>query len=209
MAKRIVLVLLLAAAAGLAQTVNCLVAVVNGEIVTLLDVLVTAEFGLGHAAAVEPGADAKAAALDALIDRKVVLDLAREARGLTGEELDAAVDELRRTLGEEAFAAKLGKFGLAAKDLEPYLEDRILYDRALALRFSTTIPVSVTEVERYYRDIYAPEQARLGLAAEPLDRVADLIESKIRTERRARQTAEWVRDLRARANIQLKKDCLK
>jgi hypothetical protein len=209
MTKRIVLVLLLAAASGLAQMVNCLVAVVNGDSVTLLDVLVTAEFGLGHAAGPEPGTDTKTAALDALIDRKVVLALAREARGLTGEELDAAIDDLRRAIGEEAFAAKLAKFGLAAKDLGPYLEERILYDRALALRFSPTIPVSITEVERYYRDIYTPEQMRLGLAAEPLDRVADRIESKIRTERRARQTAEWVRDLRARADIQLKKDCLK
>ena len=55
MTKRIMLFTLLAAAAGLAQTVNCLVAVINGEIITLLDVQVTAEFGLGHAAAVEAG----------------------------------------------------------------------------------------------------------------------------------------------------------
>jgi hypothetical protein len=209
MMKRIAVFTLLAAAAGLAQTVNCLVAVVNNEIITLLDVQVTAEFGLGNASSLGEGTDAKLAALDALIDRKVVLDLAREARGLTGEELDAAVAGLRSALGKEAFAAKLAKFGLREKDLEPYLEERILYDRALALRFSPTIPVSVTEVERQYRDIYAPEQSRLGLAVEPFERVAETIESKIRDERRALQTADWVRDLRKRATIELKKDCLK
>lgn len=141
MAKRILLLTLLAAAAGLAQTVNCVVAIVNGEIITRLDVEVAAEFGLGHDAAVEPGGDPRLSALDALIDRKVVLGLARDVRGLSGEELDAAVAELRRTLGEDAFAAKLGKFGLAAQDLGSYLEERILYDRALALRFSPSIPV--------------------------------------------------------------------
>jgi hypothetical protein len=135
MMKRIAVFTLLAAAAGLAQTVNCLVAVVNNEVITLLDVQITAEFGLGNASDAGVGTDAKLAALDALIDRKVVLDLAREARGLTGEELDAAVAGLRSALGEEAFAAKLAKFGLREKDLEPYLEERILYDRALALRF--------------------------------------------------------------------------
>jgi hypothetical protein len=203
------LLTLLAAAAGLAQTVNCLVAIVNGEIITLLDVEVAAEFGLGRAAAVKAGQDPRLAALDALIDRKVVLDLAREARGLSGEELDAALADLRRGLGESAFTAKLAKFGLAEKDLEPYLQDGLLYDRALALRFSQTIPVSITEVERHYRDSYVPEQVRLGQAVEPLVRAAEGIESLLREERRTKQTGDWVGDLRKRADIQIKKDCLK
>jgi hypothetical protein len=125
------------------------------------------------------------------------------------EEIAAAVDDLRRTWGEAAFSAKLKKFNLVTADLESYLEGGILYDRALSLRFSQSIPVSVTEVERHYRDIYAPEQTRLGAAVEPLDRVADRIETRIRDERRAHQTADWVRDLRKRADIQIKKDCLK
>jgi hypothetical protein len=209
MTKRILLVILLAAAAGLAQTLNCLVAIVNGDIITLYDVQVAAEFGLGHTAAGEEGTDPRLAALEALIDRKVVLDLAREARGVDQVELAAALADLRRGLGEETFAAKLGKFGLAEKDLEPYLEDRIRFERALALRFSQTIPVSLTEVERHYRDTYVPEQTRRGLAPDPLDRVADQIESTIRDERRARQMSDWVRDLRKRADIQIRKDCLK
>ena len=78
MVKRIMFLTLLAAAAGLAQTVNCLVAVVNGEIITLLDVEVAAEFGLGREAGVAADPDLRLEALDALIDRKVVLNLARE-----------------------------------------------------------------------------------------------------------------------------------
>lgn len=209
MVKRILLVMLLAAAAGLAQTVNCVVAVVNGQIITLLDVEVAAEFGLGPDPAAENTAEARLAVLEALIDRKIVLNLAREVRTVNKDELAAAVAELRQRIGEEAFKAKLGQFGLEAKDLEPYLEDRILYDRALGLRFSQSVPVSVTEVERHYRDIYVPEQTRLGIAAEPLDRVAESIQARIREERRDQQTTSWVRDLRKSADIQIKKDCLK
>jgi len=209
MIKRTLLVMLLAALAGLAQTVDCLVAVVNGKVITLIDVEIAAEFGLGREAGVEAGRDPRLAALDALIERKVVLDLARESRSADRNEIAAALAELRRRLGEDVFTAKLGKFGLAETDLEPYLEDRILFDRALALRFSQTIPVSLTEVERHYRDSYVPEQIRLGKAAEPLERVTDLIESRLREERRMKQTADWVRDLRNRADIQIKKDCLK
>ncbi len=207
MTKRILLATLLAASLWPAQTVNCLVAVVNGDIITLLDVQVAAEFGLGYPAG--EGEDPRLRALDALVERKIVLDLARESRGLTGEELDAALEDLGRSFGDAAFAAKLAKFGLRPSDLAPYLEERILFERALAARFSAAIPVPLTEVERTYRDIYVPERGRLGLAVEPFDKVSGALETRIRDERLARQTADWVRDLRKRANIQIKRDCLK
>ncbi len=209
MIKRILVLLLLAALAARAQTVNCVVAVVNGEVVTLLDVQVTVEFGLGRGGAVEPGADPRLAALDALIDRKVVLDLAREARGADPAGIAAAAEELRRSMGERAFAAGLAKFGLPAKGLDPYLEERILFDRALAARFSQSVPVSLTEIERHYRDTYVPERNRLGLPVEPLEAVDEAIEAGLRDRRRAQQMADWVRDLRKRADIQIRKDCLK
>jgi hypothetical protein len=207
MLKRTLFATLLTAALLPAQTVNCLVAVVDGGIITLLDVQVAVEFGLGYTAG--EGEDPRLRALDALIDRRIVLDLAREARGLTGEELDAAIDGLSRDLGEAAFAAKLGKFGLRESDLAPYLEERILFERALAVRFSQSIPVTMTEVERHYRDIYVTDQGRLGLPVEPLEKISGAIESRIRDERLARQTADWVRDLRSRADIRIIKDCLK
>lgn len=209
MIKRVVLVGLLAAAAASAQTVNCIVAVVNGGIITLLDVEVAAEFGLGPSGGAESGGDPRRAALEALIDRKVVRDLARDVRGLTGEELDAALADLRRELGEAVFAAKLRKFGLADTDLEQLLEDRVLYDRAMALRFSPAIPVPMTEVERFYRDVYAPDRTRRGLEVEPLASVSGTIEARLRDERRTKQMNDWVRDLRKRADIQIRKDCLK
>lgn len=206
---RIALWVGLASAAAPAQTVNCVVAVVNGEVITLLDVQMTVEFGLGHFAEAAPGTDPRLAALDALVDRKIVLDLAREGRSADPAEIAAAAGELRRSMGEEAFAAKLAKFGLRARNLEAYLEERILYDRALAARFGQGLPVSLTEIERYYRDIYVPERNRLGLAVEPLEEVDDALESRIRERRRDQQMADWVRDLRKRADIQIRKDCLK
>ena len=209
LAKTILLATLLAAAAAPAQTVNCVAAVVGGRIITLLDVEVAASFGLVPGPAVAAGGDPRPAALEALIDRKIVLDLAREARSVSKDDLALAVADLRRSLGDEAFRAKMAKFGLTVSDLEPYLEERLLCERALALRFSDAIPVSTSEVERHYRDIYVPEQTRLGAAVEPLDKVAPAIESRIRAERRAVQMAGWVRDLRKSADIQIRKDCLK
>ncbi|HSA96750.1 MAG TPA: hypothetical protein VLJ16_11920 [Acidobacteriota bacterium] len=211
MNKRTVLVMLsalFASAAG-GQMVNAIVAVVNGQVITLLDVQVAAEFGLAGPAGAEAGTDPREAALESLIDRKLVLDLAREVRSADRSEIAAASAELKASMGEGAFAAKLAKFGLTEEGLAPYLEERIRYDKALALRFSAAIPVSVTEVERYYRDIYVPEQTRVGRTVEPLDRVSGAIEAGIRDERRTRQMAGWVRDLRKRADIQIRRDRLK
>jgi hypothetical protein len=207
--RKILIVMALLAAAAPAQTVNCIVAVVNGQIITLLDVDVVAAFGLVPDPAAEPGADPRRAALEALIDRKLILDLARENRAVSADETAQALAGLRRSLGEEGFRARLARFGLTPRDLEPYLEEGLLCERALALRFSQSIPVSVSEIERHYRDIYVPEQTRAGVAPEPLDKVSAAIGSRIRGERRAIQTSAWVRDLRKNADIQFKKDCLK
>lgn len=207
--KWIVMALLLAASAASAQTVSCIAAIVNGQLITRLDVEIVAAFRLGGEISMEPGGDARQAALDVLIDRKIVLDLAREARSVSKDEVDAARAEVARTFGEPAFASLLARFGLKPQDLDPYLEDRILYDRALGLRFSQTIPVSVTEVERYYRDIYVPEQARAGVPADPLDKVGPAIEARLRGDRRAAQMDRWAGDLRKNADIQIRKDCLK
>ena len=206
---KILLGVLVASTLASTQTVNGIVAVVNGQIITRLDVEIVAAFGLGLEPGQEPGADPRGAALETLIDEKIVLDLAREARSVSKADIEAARVALIRSLGDQAFQAKLARFGLQPPDLNPYLEGRLLFERALALRFSSSIPVSTTEVERYYRDIYVPEQARAGAPAEPLDKVSASIESRIRRDRRAAQTAAWVRDLRKSADIQLKKDRLK
>jgi parvulin-like peptidyl-prolyl isomerase len=205
----VALVALATAAAADAQTVNAIVAVVNGQVITLLDVQVVAEFGLTAAGAAGAGSDPRQAALETLIDHKVVLDLAREVRSADRSEVAAAAAELRRSLGEEAFAAKLARFGLVAESLDPYLEERILYDKALSIRFSQSVPVSVTEIERHYRDIYVPERTRLGQTVEPLERAGAGIEARIREERRSEQMSAWVRDLRKRADIQIRKERLK
>jgi len=207
--RKILLGALAASTLASAQTVNGIVAVVNGQIITRLDVEIVAAFGLGLEPGQDPGTDPRGAALETLIDQKIVLDLAREARSVSKADVEAARVELIRSLGEQAFGARLARFGLQPHDLDPYLEGRLLFERALALRFSSSIPVSLTEIERYYRDIYAPEQARAGATAEPLDKVSASIESRIRRDRRSAQTTAWVRDLRKSADIQLKKDHLK
>ena len=209
MIKKSCLLLVIAWTAGFAQTVNCLVAVVNGRPVTLTDVQIVAEFGLFPRDEDVPGKDPRLAALEALIDRKVVLEMAREAAGVGREELAETLAVLRGILTEEEFSRKLRKFGLRENDLYPFLEEKILFERAIVLRFNQNIPVSRSDLERYYREVYAPEHVRAGIAAPPIDDVLTVLQIRVREESRARQIADWIRSLRGRAEIRIKKDCLK
>ncbi len=202
-------ILLMAWTAVAAQTVDCLVAVVNGEPVTLTDVQIVAEFGLFPRDRDAPGKDPRFPALDTLIERKVVLEMAREPGGVTPEELKGALDLVREALTPGEFSRKLRKFGLREDDLFPFLEEKILFERAIALRFTQRIPVSRSEVERYYREVYVPEHVRAGGAAPPIEDVMTVLQTRIRERTRARQIAEWIRNLRGRAEIRIKKDCLK
>ncbi len=209
MALKILIFGLLAFSLGNAQTVNCLVAVVDGEAITLTDVHIVYEFGLYDRREEKRGEDPRFAALDALIARKVVLAMARDTRGISPTDLTHHVATLRDDYGEDVFYQKLRKFLLREDDLVPYLKDRILFDRVVAARFSQTIPVSRGDVEKYYREIYRPEQESLGRTAGGLAEVTPQLESRIRAEIRTKQVKDWILNLRSRAEIQIKQDCLK
>lgn len=200
---------LLGAAALRGQTVSCLVAVVNGHLITLIDVEIVAEFGLAGRPPEREMKDPRLAALDALIGHKVVLDMTREARAVDKEIAAAAIEDVRGRLGDDEFRRRLRKFGLEERDLRPYIEEMLLFEMALALRFSRGLPVPRADVEKYYREAYAPEEVRRGREPQSLDRVAGLIEARLRERTLEDQTAAWIKDLRSRADIRIIKDCLK
>jgi hypothetical protein len=191
------------------QTVNCLVAFVNGQALTLMDLEIAREFGLIEQESAAGAADLRLAVLDALINQKVVLEVARESVAIGNDELSLALDGLREKVGREAFRAKLRKFGLTEDDLRPYLADRIRFDRVVSARFSAAVPVSRSEVEKFYREVYSPEQKAKGLEPDPIESVVSGLEARIRGDLRARKVAEWIRSARSQAEVRINKDCLK
>jgi hypothetical protein len=205
----IILFCLAAAGTGSSQTVNCLVAVVNGQAITLTDLQVAMEFGLFDREIEGAAGDPKLAVLDTLIGQKLVLEIGRDPSPVGKEELSAALEDLRARLGPEAFRVKLKKFGLAEGDLRPYLEDRIRYERLIAVRFAAAVPVSRGEAEKYYREVYAPERRGKGLEPGPMESVLSELEARIRGGLRARKVADWIKNIRNQAEVRTNKDCLK
>jgi hypothetical protein len=200
---------LLGAGAVGSQTVNCLVALVAGRPVTLMDLAVARQFGLFDPALLGAGGDARLAVLEALIGQKVVLMMTRETMSFGRDEIAQALGALRDKAGPAAFDAGLRTLGLREDDLRPYLEERLRYEKIVAARFPATLPVSRADVETYYRDVYVPGQKAKGLEADSLESALPALEAMAREAVRARKVAEWIRTIRGQAEVRINKDCLK
>lgn len=187
------------------QVEDCVAAVVNGKAVTLVDVRIAQRFGL-HAG--DPGETSRSAVLDRLVEQKLVLDLARGTAAPGEEEIAAAADESARRMGPGEWAKALAEFGLGDRDLRPFLEETVHYRRTIAVRFSQAVPVTIKEIESYYNDVYVPAEKRAGAEPAPMVQVLDRIESLIQERKRGKLVADWIGNLKAKADVRVNKDCL-
>jgi hypothetical protein len=188
-----------------AQIVDCVVAVVNGLPITLVDLRIAGRFGLSG----RPNGNASPSAiLDDLIGRKLVISLAREQTPIDEAEIDGAMNDLSARLGPEALAGGLKEFGLEASDLRTTLEETILYEKIIAARFGQAAPVTLGEIETYYRDVYSPAEKQAGREPAPMVQVLGVIEARLHDLKKASGIEAWTKSLKAQADIRINKDCL-
>ena len=205
MAALVLSIPLLRAPAPCGQVEDCVAAVVNGSPVTLVDLRIVQRFGL---IAADPGPASLSAVLDKLIEQKLVSDFARGPSAPSPEEIAQAGNEALRKIGPEAWSGALAEFGITEADLRPFLEEMVDYRKAVAARFSQAAPVTIKEIEDYYRDVYAPERRAAGEEPTPLVQVLDTIESRIQQGRREKLVADWIGNLKAKAEILVNRSCL-
>ena len=192
-----------------ARTADCVAAVVEGRPVTLVDLRVVEAFGLFPAAAEGREEDPLRRLLDALIDQQAVLDLAREQVVPEPAEVDAALEEIRGRLGAETFARRLAELGFSEADLRDVVREKVRYARIVALRFSQAPAISLREIEAFYAETYVPERRGEGVEPEPMIRVLDRIEARLRDEKRDALVAAWIRSVREQADVRINEPCLK
>jgi hypothetical protein len=193
-------VLLLALAAGPAsgQVIDRVLAVVDRQVILLSDVRAAIDLGL-----VTAPSDARV--LDALVERALVL--AEVARYAPPEPVAADIDErlagIEARLGTAAFEAALRRSGLDRSRLRVLLRQDALIESYLAQRFSVTAMPTDEQVIAYYRQ-RAVEFGGTPGEAQPSEAALALARGRLTEERRARLVAEWVDDLRRRAQVTLR-----
>ena len=179
---------------GAQQLLDRVVALVNGTPITLTDV--NAAIGLG----LVDGADDQASATRQLIDRQLILG---EVARFTPPEPDAATVEREMATLKAAPGARLEALmqstGLDDERIRDLARDTLRIEAYLDQRFGTNVQVSEEEVEQYYRG-HPEEFIRNGVPMS-FDEAAPLARQRASAVRRAALIAQWLRDLRARAEV--------
>jgi len=192
-----------------AVTVDCVVAVVGPRIISLTDVRLAEAFGVFEIGDEADPAKRRRLILEKLIDQKVVVELARENVPVGADKVEKAWTALLGRIGRDEARRRLGSFGAESVDLLPYLEEKLLAEAIIESRFSHGAAVSLKEIETYYAETYAPARKALGLAVPPLSEVAGALESEIQRGLMAGRAAQWIRNLREQAEIEIRPDCIK
>jgi len=188
------------------KIVDCLVASVNGQIITLTDLKIIDEFIFrpSSGVALDPGQ-----VLEKVIEMKIIVASAKTEATVTAEEIEHAQQTIFLALGEERVKQRMIFYGLTAKDLETYLREKLLYEKIIASRSNQRVNVTLREIEAYYSEKYLGEQQAKGLPPQPLIEILPTIEARLRQEKLRRQLEEWVAGLKKQAVIRLYQDCLR
>lgn len=205
---RALLLALSLAGAGLAQVIDCVVAEVNSKVITLTDLRILQAFAIDKAEAGKEWPALLEQILDKAIDRRVVIDLVQENISVSQEEVRSLLENIREGCPAAEWQQKLVFFGLAEEELAPFLEEKILFEKIIALRFNQSVDVNLREIEAYYDGVYLPAQKAQGAEPRPMIQILDEIEALIKNEKMAEQIAAWIKNLRNQAGIQINGNCL-
>jgi len=180
-------------------TIDRVLAVVDGAVVTLSDVQASIALGLVRP---QPGTDPVRQALDREIERHLMLN---EVERYSAPEPEAEYVDLRlasiraRFATPDAFEAVLTRGGLDVVSLRARLRDDLRIEQYMRDRFSAVIQPTDEEARRYYDENQA-EFTRDGRVLTYDSAVGDVRE-RIVERRRAEVTADWLSRLRRRAIV--------
>ena len=177
--------------------VDRVLAVVDGQLVTLSDLRAARALGFVK------GAD-QPAALDALIDRLLVMG--ESSRYAVEEPSPAGIDARATALRESIWAPRVEAILREGRLSEEALRRQVRDDLVAAYmsqRFAATAMPTDTEVEAY---VVAHRDELLQAAGSPASAsdLARVARDRLSADRRAHLVADWVAGLRRRADISLK-----
>jgi hypothetical protein len=178
------------------QLLDRIVARVNGEVITLTDVKAAVALGVVEA----PAGAGDTVAIERLIDRQLVLaEVARFA-----SPAPAAADVSREAAALTAhvgagLTAVMASTGIDESRILDIARDNLRIQRYFDERFGATVQLTEEEVAQYYR-IRPDEFTRDGTLM-PFTQAQPLARERASAERRASTVAQWIRDLRSRADV--------
>ena len=216
----------LAGPTGEAQLIDRIVAVVEGEVITLSQLrratrLSATDLGTlalcgDVAASVGSNADPAASTpanvagalerrvLDCMIDNMLVDRYVRRfpqfaAFGGEGEQEFAGLVALFPSA--QAFEEELERQGMTAAEVRYDLERRHLIINYIDARYRNAVDIREADSRRYYEEVLRPEMEQVGEPLPPFEGVEHLIRPILIENEVNRRIGDWLADLRRRADI--------
>ncbi len=202
------------------QLVDRIVAVVDGEVITLgqldraigrvqtnlsIDTGICVP-GAGAVEGAEPETDDEFArqVLECMIDDMLTFQHVRRFPqfDVLQDDIDAEYQRMVQQYDNRAaFEEALKRQGLTPAEVRYDLERVALVGNYVQIRYRDVIDVGETEMRRYYEEVLRPEMARQGGEMPAFEAVKNWIEEILAIAESNRRTGDWIADLRRRADI--------
>lgn len=181
-----------------AEIIDRILAVVDGDIVTLSDVNGAIQLRL-----IEPvPPDPIQFVLERLIERRLtLLEVDRYAPPEPSDAaIETAVSAVRTKIGTpERFDAALAQSGLTLEQLRRHVRNDLRIETYLRQRFGAVVQATEPEIIAYYREHQADFTESGTLR--PFERARDEARTRLVAERRAALIRDWLAGLRRRAEV--------
>ena len=195
----VLLGLVLTAGTVRAEIIDRILAIVEGQLITLSDVRAVIRLGLET---VPAGSDPVRAVLHTLIERQLMLvEVERYAPPEPSPEMIESRLKIVRSRAPDAlaFETTLHQVGMTADHLRRYLRDTLRIESYLQQRFTASIQPSDDEIAGYYR-LHAERFTRDGRLIAYTE-ARNEARAALVEERRAVLVRDWLAGLRRRADI--------
>lgn len=205
------LVLAVGGAASPGETIDRVVAVVNGRAILLSewDGVARQEALLDHKPLESLSNDSRRATLNRMIDQQLMLGEMENSSApkSSAQDVAAKVREIRQEYPEvsddAAWSATLRRYGVSIQELETAVAAELDGLRLIDLRLRSSAQPTAREIESYYHSTYEPAMREKKAQAAPLSDVTSQIREILTQQRLGDLTTTWLQELRAQADIRL------
>lgn len=185
--------------------IDKIVAVVNDEIITMIDIDKAIRFYPAFRKARESEETFYLQVLEDLINYKVVYLEFHKEFTLKEEDYNVVQTAVIEKLGSlDKLMEILDSFDMEWVDFKEFIKEKVVYERVLKEQLQVNITIDFKEIENFYYKEYRPLQEELELRPLSLFEMAPQIENHLRKVQTREKLSDWLKEIRSSYKIENK-----
>jgi hypothetical protein len=185
--------------------IDKIVAVVNDEIITMIDIDKAIQFYPAFRKARESEETFYIRVLEDLINYKVVyLEYHKQFTLKEEDYLEVQTAVIEKLGSLEKLMAVLNSFDMEWMDFKEFIKEKVIYEKVLEEQLQVKITIDFKEIENFYYKEYRPLQEELELQPLSLFEMAPQIENHLRKVQTREKLSDWLKEIRSSYKIENK-----